>query len=247
MAPSGSFPVHNLLRQRELEATAVAADVVGLEAGGAAGMNPAAPGAAGSRRTRFGVGEVAAAVPGEGREPTVGMVVAAGVAAARTFLGWKSEALRAAAAVVVVGLRSRRMLDRLEVEGMLSLGWSFGRYAMARSGAMIGGAAGAFESHAGADVLREAVAADIAVVGAEVDIAEKGFERRKHPALAGCIGTSCSYLGTARGMVLVRDVLVGTQGSRLETEEVVHSCRIVVRCRSSSFPCRRHGGSSERH
>ena len=43
---------------------------------------------------------------------------------------------------------------------------------MARSDAMIGGAAEAFESHAGAAVLREAAAADIAVVGVEEDIAE---------------------------------------------------------------------------
>lgn len=62
--------------------------------------------------------------------------------------------------------------------------------------------------------------------------------------LAGCIETSCSYLGTVQGMVLVRDVLAGIQGSRLELEEEVHSCQIVVRCRSSSSPCRRHGDSS---
>lgn len=43
---------------------------------------------------------------------------------------------------------------------------------MARSDAMIGDAAGVFESHAGAVVLREAVAAGIAVVGVEEDIAE---------------------------------------------------------------------------
>lgn len=43
---------------------------------------------------------------------------------------------------------------------------------MARSDAMIGGAAGASESHAGAAVLRETVAAGIAVVGVEEDIAE---------------------------------------------------------------------------
>ena len=65
------------------------------------------------------------------------------------------EALRAAA-VVVVGPRSRRMLGRLEVEAMLSLGWSSVKCAMARSDAMTGGAAVAFASHAGAAVLRVA-------------------------------------------------------------------------------------------
>jgi len=173
VAPSGSSPVHNLLQLRALEATAVA---VGLEAGEAVGTSPVAPGVAGSKRTRFGVVEVAAAVGGEVlaeyKGPIVGMVVAAGVAAARRVLGLMSEALRAAAVAAVVGPRSRRMLGRPEVEVMLSLGWNFGRCAMARSDAMIGGAAGAFESHAGAVVLRGAVAADIAVVGVEVDVAE---------------------------------------------------------------------------
>jgi len=64
--------------------------------------------------------------------------------------------------------------------------------------------------------------------------------------LAGCIVTSCSYLGTAQGMVLVRGVLGGIQGSHPETEEVGHSCQIVVHCRNSSFPYR-HGGSREQH
>lgn len=141
------------------------------------GTNPVAPeaGFAGNKSAMFGAVEVAAAageVPGEHREPTVGMVVAAGVAAARRVLGWRSGVLRAAAAVVVVGPRSRRMLGLPEVEVMLLLGWSFATYAMARSGAMIGGAVGAFESHVGVAVLRGAVAADIAVVGVEEDIAE---------------------------------------------------------------------------
>ena len=201
---------------------------------------------AGSTSEKFGVVEVAAAVggeaPGEDKGSIVGMVVAAGVVAARRVLGLRSGALRVAAAVVV-GPRSRRMPGRQEVEVMLSLGWSFVKYAMARSDAMIDGAAVAFGNHAGAAVLREAGAADIAVVGVEVDSAEWASARRKRPVLAGCIGTSCSYLGTAQGMVLVRDVLVDIQGSRPETEEVVHSCQTVVRCRSSSFPCRRHGGS----
>jgi len=48
-------------------------------------------------------------------------------------------------------------------------------------------------------------------------------------------------------MVLVRDVLVGIQDSHPGPEEAGRSCQIVVHCRSSSFPCRRHGGSSERH
>lgn len=129
---------------------------------------------------------------------------------------------------------------------MLSLGWSFVKYAMARSDAMIDGAAVAFGNHAGAAVLRVAVAADIAVVEVEVDIAEREFARTRLPVLAGCIGTSCSYLGMAQGMVLVRYVLVDIQGSRPETEEVVHSCQTVVRCRSSSFPYHL-GGSLEQH
>jgi hypothetical protein len=143
------------------------------------GTNPVAPGAevAGSTSAKFGAGGVAAAVgeevPGERKGPIVGMVVAAGVAAARRVLGWRSGALRAAAVVaVVVGRRSRRMLDRLEVEVMLSLGWKFARYGMVRSDAMIGGAAEAFESRAGVAALRVAVAAGIAVVGVEEDIAE---------------------------------------------------------------------------
>ena len=70
--------------------------------------------------------------------------------------------------------------------------------------------------------------------------------RRKRQVLAGCIVTFCSYLGTAQGKVLVRDVLVGIQGNRPETEVVVRSCQIVVHFQSSSFPCR-PGGSSEQH
>ena len=62
--------------------------------------------------------------------------------------------------------------------------------------------------------------------------------RRKRQVLAGCIATFCSYLGTAQDMMLVQDGLVGIQRSHLETGEVVHSCQIVVRCQSSSFPCR---------
>lgn len=217
------------------------------------GTNPVAPGAgvAGSTSVKFGVVEVAAAVggeaPGQDKGSIVGMVVAAGVVAARRVLGLRSGALRAAAAVVVVvGPRSRRMPGRQEVEVMLSLGWSFVKYAMARSDAMIDGAAVAFGNHAGAAVLRVAVAADIAVVEVEVDIAEREFARTRLPVLAGCIGTFCSCLGMAQGMVLVRDVLVDIQGSRPETEEVVHSCQTVVRCRSSSFPYHL-GGSLEPH
>lgn len=155
------------------------------------------------------------------------------------------EALRAAAAVVV-GPHSRRMLGRPGVEVMLLLGWSSVKCAMARSDVMIDGAVVAFGSHAGAAVLRVAGAADIAVVEVGVDIAERGFACRRHPVLAGCTGTSCSYLGTAQGMVLVRDVLVGIQGSHPGIEEVAHSCQIAVRCPNSSFPCRL-GDSSEQH
>lgn len=154
-------------------------------------------------------------------------------------------ALRAAA-VAVVGPRSRRMLGRLEVEAMLSLGWSSVKCAMARSDAMTGGAAVAFASHAGAAVLRVAVAADIAAVEVGAGIAEREFARTRLPVLAGCIGTFCSCLGMAQGMVLVRDVLVDIQGSLPETEEVVHNCQTVVRCRSSSFPYHL-GGSLEPH
>jgi hypothetical protein len=176
------------------------------------------------------------------------MLAAAGVVAARRVLGWRSEALRAAAAavVVVVGLRSRRMLDRLEVEVMLSLGWSFARRAMVRSDAMIGGAAGAFESRAGVVALRVAVAADTAVVVIEGGIAGWESAHRKRPVLAGCIEIFCSYLGMAQDMVLVRDGLVGSQGSHLGIEEVVHSCQIGAHCQSSSFPYH-PGGSSEQH
>ena len=187
-------------------------------------------------------------VPGEDMESIVGMAVAAGVAAARKVLDLRSGALRAAAAVAVAavdGRGSRTMLGRLEVV-TLSLGWSFEKCAMARSGARIGGAAGAFESHAGAVVLRVAVAADIAVVGFGVDIAEWGFAHTGRPVLAGCTETFCSYLGMVQGMVLVQDVLVGIRGSHPETEEVVHSCQTVVRCQSSSFPYH-PGGSSEQH
>lgn len=70
--------------------------------------------------------------------------------------------------------------------------------------------------------------------------------RRKRPVLAGCIETFCSYLDMAQDMVLVRDELVGIQGSHLGVEEVVHSCQIGVHCQSSSFPCR-PGDSSEQH
>jgi hypothetical protein len=143
------------------------------------GTTPVASGAevAGSTSAKFGAVGVAAAVgeevPGQRKGSIVGMVVAAGVAAARRVLGWRSGALRAAAvAAVVVGPRSKRMLDRLEVEVMLSLGWKFARYGMVRSDAMIGGAAEAFESRAGVDALRVAVAAGTAVVAIEEDIAE---------------------------------------------------------------------------
>lgn len=57
------------------------------------GRNPVAPGAgvAGSTSEKFGVVEAAAAVGGGvlgvGKESTVGIVVAAGVAAARRVLG----------------------------------------------------------------------------------------------------------------------------------------------------------------
>ena len=216
------------------------------------GTNPVAPGVevAGSTCVKFGAVGVAAAVGGEvlgeDKESIADMVVAAGVAAARKVLDLRSVALRAAAAVAAVdGRGSRTMLGRLEVV-TLSLGWSFEKCAMARSDARIGGAAGAFESHAGAVVLRAAVAADIAVVEVEVDIAEWGFAHKRRPVLAGCTETFCSYLGMAQGMVLVRVVLVGIRGSHLETEEVVHSCQTVVRCQSSSFPYH-PGDSSEQH
>ena len=214
--------------------------------------NPVAPGAgfAGSTSVKFGVAEVAAAVGGEvlvgDKESIVDIVVAAGVAAVRRALGLTSGALRAAAAAVVVAPHSRKMLGRPEVEVMLSLGWSSVKCAMARSDAMTGGAAVAFASHAGAAVLRVAVAADIAAVEVGAGIAEREFARTRLPVLAGCIGTFCSYLGMAQGMVLVRDVLVGIQGSHLGIEEVVHSCQTVVRCQSSSFPYRL-GGSLEQH
>lgn len=207
--------------------------------------------AAGSTSARFGVVEVAAAVGGELPEEDkgliVGMVVAVGEVAVRRVLGWMSGALRAAAAVAVaVGRRSRRMPDRPEVGVMLLLGWSFAKYAMARSDAMIGGAAEAFESRAGVAAPRVAVAADTAVVGVEGGIAEWESACRKRPVLADCIETFCSYPGMAQDMVLVRDGLVGIQGSHLEIEEVVHSCQIGVHCQSSSFPCH-PGDSSEQH
>lgn len=214
------------------------------------GKNPVAPGAgfAGSTSVKFGVAEVAAAVGwevlGGEKESIVDIVVAAGVAAVRRALGLTSVALRAAA--VVVDPHSRKMLGRPEVEVMLSLGWSSVKCAMVRSDARIDGAVVAFESHAGVAVLRVAGAADIAVVEGGVDIAEREFARRMRRVLAGCIGTFCSYLGMAQGMVLVRDVLVGIQGSRPETEEVVHSCQTAVRCQSSSFPYHL-GDSSEQH
>ena len=215
------------------------------------GTNPVALGAevAGSMCVKFGAVGVAAAVGGEvlgeDKESIADMVVAAGVAAARKVLDLRSGALRAAAVAAVDGRGSRTMLGRLEVV-TLSLGWSFEKCAMARSDARIGGAAGAFESHAGAVVLRVAVAADIAVVGFGVDIAEWGFAHTGRPVLAGCTETFCSYLGMVQGMVLVQDVLVGIRGSHPETEEVVHSCQTVVRCQSSSFPYH-PGGSSEQH
>jgi len=195
------------------------------------------------------VAAVVGEVPEEDRELIVDMEVVVAVAAGRRVLDLMSEALRAAAAAV--GRRSKRMPGRLEAA--ILLGWSFARCATARtgmmavsSGAMIGGVEGAFVSRAEANVLRVVVADDIAavVLGIEVDIAESGFERRMLPVLAGCTATFCSCQGTVRGMVLVQDVLVGVQSSHLAFEEAVHSCQIVVHCRSSSFPCR-PGGSLE--
>jgi len=137
-------------------------------------------GVAGSRSGKFGAVRVAAAVGGEVLEvgrSVVGMGAAAGVVAARRVLGLRSGALRAAV-VAAVGRRSKRMLGLLEAV-RLSLGWSFGRYAMGRIGtmavssdAMIGGAEEAFESRAGVAALRVAVAAGTAVVGVEAGIAE---------------------------------------------------------------------------
>jgi hypothetical protein len=212
------------------------------------------PGVAGSTSVTFDAVKVVAAVGeevlGEDRELIVDMEVVVAVATVRKVLGLMFEVRRVAAAAVV-GRRSRMMLGLLE--GVILLGWSFGRCAKERigmtavsSGAMIGGVEEAFVSRAEAKVLRVVVAADIAavVLGIEMGIAESEFERRKLPVLAGCIVTSCSYLGTVRGMVLVRSVPVGIQSNHLASEAAVHSCQIVVRCQSSSFPCR-PGGSSE--
>ena len=117
------------------------------------------------------------------------------------------------------------------------------------SDAMIGGVEGASESRAGAVGLHVTVAADIVVVGelgVEVGTVEQEFGHRELLILVGYTATFCSCLGRVQGMVLGRDVLVGTLGNRPETGEVVHSCRIVARCQSSSFPCHRAGSSGQR-
>lgn len=84
------------------------------------------------------------------------------------------------------------------------------------------------------------------LLGLRGGIAEWESACRKRLVLADCIEKFCSYPGMAQDMVLVRDGLVGIQGSHLEIEEVVHSCQIGVHCQSSSFPCR-PGGSWEQH
>ena len=83
-------------------------------------MSLVAPGAADSKRMRFGVVEAAAAavgeeLPGEGKGPIVGMVVAAGEAVARRVLGLRAGVLRAAAVAAVVDRDNRTTLGRLEV------------------------------------------------------------------------------------------------------------------------------------
>jgi hypothetical protein len=207
---------------------------------------------------RFDAVKAAAAVGEEaleqGRERIVDMVVVAGAAVGRRVLGSMSEVLKAAAAVV--GRRNRKTLGPRE-EAMRSRDWNFGRCVMVRiemravsSDAMIGGVEEASGSRVEAAEALAIVAAGIVVVvdlEAEADTAELGFGHRELLVHAGCTVTFCSYPGTAQGTVPVQEVLVGILSNHLETEEVGRSCRIVVRCRSSSFPCHHHGDSSERH
>lgn len=106
------------------------------------------------------------------------------------------------------------------------------------SGVKIGGVVGAFECPAAVVGLRVVAAVDIAVVEHESGV-DMAAEDKVLLVLAGYTATFCSCRGTVQGKVLVEAGQVGIPHSHPEAgEEAVRSCRIVVRCQSSSSPYR---------
>jgi len=139
------------------------------------------------------------------------------------------------AVAAVADRRNRTMRDQ-QVAAMRRLGSRSARSARARTGVRIGGVGEAFEKGVVLAELRNIVVAVEHWV--EVGIAVLGSEDMELPALADCIATFCSCLDTAPGIVLARFGVEGSLDSHHGLAAVVaHSCRTVVRCRSSSFPC----------
>jgi hypothetical protein len=241
-APSGSFPVRNLHLRREpvascVEAEADSAEGIRLAAAAAAAVVQAVYGVVGSRSARAGAARVAAAAEreslGAGRVSTAGRVaVVAEAAVVRKVLGLRFVALVVAAAVAA---RSSRMMFDRQVAAIW-LGSDPVRFATARTAMM------AENSAVRIGVEEAPVEARGIVVAVEGGTAGLGFVGKELLMLAGCTATSCSCLGTAQGTVIVRLAVEDSLGTHRGLAAVVaHSCRIAVRCQSSSFPFRLEG------
>ena len=149
-----------------------------------------------------------------------------------------------AAAVAVAARRSRMMFGR-QVAAMRWLGSKSARSATARIGVRIGDVEEASAKCAGPAELRNIVVA--VEPGVEAGIVGLDFVGKELQALAGCTATFCSCLGTAQDTVLVGLEVEDSLGSHHGLAVVVdRSCRIVVRCQSSSFPCRLEDSLAQR-
>jgi hypothetical protein len=196
----------------------------------------------GSKSARAGVARVAAAAAGRGslvagRVLTAGRVAAAAEAAVgRKVLGLRFVGLMAAAAAVAA--RSSRMMFGRRVAARW-LGSDPARHATARTAMMAGNSA----ARIGVEEVPESYAVLAGgrgiVVAVEAGIAALGFGGKELLVLADCTATFCSCLGTALGTVTVRlEVEDSLKSHRGLAAVVAHSCRIAVRCQSSSFPFR---------
>lgn len=136
-------------------------------------------------------------------------------------------------AAAVAARRSRTMLGR-RAAAMRWLGSSSARPATARIGVRIDDVGEASGKRAVLAEVRSIVVAGIVGLG---------FVDKELPVLADCTATFCSCLGTVPRTVAVRLGVEGSLGIRHGIAVVVdRSCRIVVHCQSSSFPC--HLGDS---
>jgi hypothetical protein len=197
----------------------------------------------GSKSARAGVARVAAAAAGRGslvagRVLTAGRVAAAAEAAVgRKVLGLRFVGLMAAAAAAVAARSSRMMFGRRVAARWL--GSDPARHATARTAMMAGNSAARIGVEEAPESYAVLAGGRGIVVAVEAGIAALGFGGKELLVLADCTATFCSCLGTALGTVTVRlEVEDSLKSHRGLAAVVAHSCRIAVRCQSSSFPFR---------